>query len=100
MSRGPTPELMGRVRGDGLPDFFRYQDDGCEVSPKCVECPLPMCRYEHASGLRGVLNMARDEEIWQMKRAGVYPPEIAKSLGVSLRTVFRALEARKAASAA
>lgn len=26
--------------------YFAYRDDGCDVSPTCLQCPLPQCKYE------------------------------------------------------
>ena len=31
---------------EALPEFFTYRDDGCEVAPACLRCPLPQCRYD------------------------------------------------------
>ncbi len=28
-----------------------YPDDGCSVAPRCLACPLPVCRYDGAAGL-------------------------------------------------
>lgn len=38
--RDPDTEFLGNI-GKG-----NYVDTGCEVSPLCLRCPLPMCRYE------------------------------------------------------
>ena len=31
---------------DMLPEHFPYRDDGCDVSPSCLRCPLPRCKYD------------------------------------------------------
>lgn len=36
------PEFVGTVQG--IETVF--VDTGCEASPKCLECPLPICRYD------------------------------------------------------
>ena len=43
-----------------FPTASHYVDDGCEVSPKCLECPLPLCRYDDPQGF----------ENWQEGRRG------------------------------
>ena len=30
-------------------DALEYADTGCEISSKCVECPLPICRYDDSN---------------------------------------------------
>ncbi len=80
-----------RVRSDALPEFTRYRDDGCDVSPSCLNCPLPRCRYEEPGGLRALLNKTRDKHIVAQRTAGVPVAELATRFGVSRRTVFRVL---------
>jgi Helix-turn-helix domain of resolvase len=80
-----------RVRGDSLPEVTRYRDDGCDIHPQCLTCPLPRCRYEDPGGLKGMLNGMRDREIVRMRERGMPIEEIADEFGVSRRTVFRVL---------
>jgi len=80
-----------RVRSDALPEFTRYRDNGCDVSPTCLACPLPRCRYEEPGGLRALLNKTRDEQIVSQRASGVPVAELATRFGVSRRTVFRVL---------
>ena len=28
---------------DSLPEAHHYQDDGCDLAPACLRCPLPRC---------------------------------------------------------
>jgi hypothetical protein len=88
------PASKGRVRADALPEFTRYRDDGCDVNPSCLTCPLPRCRYEEPGGLRALLNEARDLEIVALRARGVSVAELAGRFGVSRRTVFRVLGSR------
>jgi hypothetical protein len=81
-----------RPRADSLPEFTHYRDDGCSVSPSCLTCPLPRCRYEEPGGLRAVLNEYRDRQIVELRRRGAPVPELAERFGVSRRTVFRVIE--------
>lgn len=84
-------------RSDSLPEYSRYQDDGCDIHDRCLTCPLPRCRYEEPGGLRGLLNELRDREIVQLRTKGVSVNELAGKFGVSRRTVFRILGSQKAA---
>ena len=31
---------------DRLPEFTSYDDNGCDLYPSCLSCPLPQCRYD------------------------------------------------------
>ena len=35
-----------RAFADDASEFYHYEDTGCEVSDSCLDCPLPMCRYD------------------------------------------------------
>ena len=80
-----------RVRSDALPEFTRYRDNGCDVHPSCLTCPLPRCRYEEPGGLRALLNKTRDAQIVAQRATGVPVAELATRFSVSRRTVFRVL---------
>lgn len=81
-----------RLRADALPEYTHYRDDGCDIHPHCLSCPLPRCRYEEPGGLRALLNQRRDREIVELRRRGVPVEVLAERFGVSRRTVFRILE--------
>ncbi len=91
------PKRYGRVRADALPEYTQYRDDGCEVHPHCLSCPLPRCRYEEPGGLRALLNERRDREIVEQRLRGASVEELADRFGVSRRTVFRVLESYRQA---
>jgi hypothetical protein len=88
-----------RVRADSLPEHTRYRDDGCDIHPRCLTCPLPRCRYEEPGGLRALLNEYRDREIVQMRMQGMGVDELAGRFGISRRTVFRILGSKAGARA-
>jgi hypothetical protein len=71
---------LPRVRGDQLPENMRYRDDGCNIHPQCLTCPLPQW------------NAHRDREIVALRMKGVGAAEVASRFGISRRTVFRVLE--------
>jgi hypothetical protein len=85
-----------RVRADALPEFTRYRDEGCDVHPSCLTCPLPRCRYDEPGGVRALLNLDRDREIFHLRRRqGLAVETLANRYGVSRRTVFRILQRGK-----
>lgn len=83
---------------DPLPEYLDWRDDGCEVAPRCLECPLPRCRFDEPGGLRGVLNEARDARVAQARRNGAGIDEIAARFAISRRSVFRILRHERAMS--
>lgn len=92
-----APRRYTRVRADALPEYTHYRDDGCEVHPHCLSCPLPRCRYEEPGGLRALLNERRDRQMVELRLRGASVEELADRFGVSRRTVFRVLESYRQA---
>jgi hypothetical protein len=85
-------ESQQRVRQDALPEFTRYRDEGCDLYPSCLTCPLPRCRYDKPGGARAIFNVRRDREIRRLRRGqGLSVDMLARRYGVSRRTVFRIL---------
>ncbi len=81
------------LRTDALPEHSQYRDDGCELFPSCLNCPLPLCRYDQPGGVRRLRTKARDKEIVRLRRRGHLPVDaLAHRFGVSRRTIFRILE--------
>src|SRR5712692_3597465 len=91
LRRRAGERTYGRVRADALPEHTRYRDDGCEVSPSCMSCPLPRCRYDEPGGLRGLVNSYRDGQMLELRLKGAPVEALAERFGVSRRTVFRIL---------
>jgi len=80
------------VRIDALPENLRYRDEGCDLSPSCLNCRLPVCRYDHPSGTRRLRTLGRDQEIVRLRRRERLPIDaLARRFDVSRRTVFRIL---------
>jgi hypothetical protein len=82
-----TPEL---VRDEALPEHADYRDTGCELSPSCLRCPLPRCKYDDTATSRQVATAARDREIALLRRkyrAPVYM--LMQTYGLSRRSIFR-----------
>lgn len=99
---GAVGQALRRVRRDALPEEIRYRDDGCDIHPQCLTCPLPRCRYDEPGGLRGLLNAYRDQQIVALRGDGAPVDQIAERYSLSRRTVFRILStgSRQAFSAA
>ena len=78
---------------DILPEHYLFKDDGCEVSPSCLRCPLPRCKYDDPGWYQREVRDQRDQKIHRAKQAeGLSVPQLAHRFGVSQRTVFRALQ--------
>jgi hypothetical protein len=87
------PPVGETGRGDALPEHIQYRDEGCDLSPSCLNCTLPLCRYDQPGGVRRLRTRGRDEEIVRLRRRERLPIEaLARRFGVSRRTVFRILE--------
>lgn len=80
------------VRSDTLPENTRYSDDGCEASPSCLKCPLPVCKYDDPGWTRRQDRGHRDDEIFRLRKAGVPVPELSRQFDVSTRTVHRIVQ--------
>ncbi len=77
---------------DVLPERYTYKDNGCEVSPSCLQCPLPQCKYDNPGWLQRQVRQQRDGEVLEVKRSrGLTAPQLAQHFGVSQRTVHRIL---------
>ncbi len=88
-----STEQGERRRDDALPEQTRYRDEGCDLSPSCLNCPLPRCRYDQPGGVRRLRTLGRDEEIVRLRRSERVPIDhLARRFGVSRRTVFRILK--------
>lgn len=90
------PVLQRPARSDALPEYIDYNDNGCDLYPSCLRCPLPQCRYEVSGGATAMLRMGRDASIvaaFRRKEATV--DDLARMFGLSRRTIFRVLERSK-----
>jgi hypothetical protein len=81
---------------DLLPEHMQYRDDGCEVSPTCLSCPLPACRYEVPGGLAALRRRPRDAQMLALHQRGTGVDRLCSQFGLSRRTVFRILAAARA----
>ena len=80
------------MRRDALPEWVSYTDDGCDVAPRCVECPLEECKYVVSSKQRWELrNGERNALIRAAAASGAKRQEIAAAAGLNLRTIHKLL---------
>ena len=81
-----------RLLVDTLPEHYTYKDDGCEVSPSCLRCPLPQCKHDAPGWYLRERRAQRDRTMSRLRsREGLSVTQLADRFGVSKRTVFRAL---------
>ena len=74
---------------DFVPEHCDYRDDGCDLFPSCLHCPLPTCRYDQPGQHTG--KELRDREMRRLHAAGMGVAELAQRFAVSTRTVYRAI---------
>jgi hypothetical protein len=72
---------------DRLPEQANYRDEGCDLSPTCLRCPLPLCRYDLPPKRAGAL--VRVARLQALLAEGKTADEAAEIMGVCRRTIFR-----------
>ncbi len=78
---------------DLRPEFCRYRDEGCQLAPSCLNCPLPQCVYDGRGGAQHILKLWRAKEMARLFiNEGRKVRELAQVFDVSERTVQRALK--------
>lgn len=66
-----------------------YPDNGCELSPKCLECSLPSCILDDMREKVRALKLKRNLAFRELVKQGKTLQEIANIYGVSVHTVQR-----------
>ncbi len=75
---------------DAVPEFFHYEDTGCEVSRSCLNCPLSRCKYDDPVWFQRHRRMAQDLKVWRtMQLEELTPDRAAERFSVTVRTIFR-----------
>ena len=86
---------------DAVPEFYHYEDTGCEVSGACLDCPLPQCKYDDPAWFQRNRRLARDFKIWSvMQQHDLTVEETAERFEVTVRTIFRIMRRCRDASLA
>ena len=88
----PALATLAPVRSDTLPENTRYKDDGCDVSLTCLDCPLPLCKYDDPGWLQRESRRTRDDEIFRLRQKRIPVAEISQRFGISTRTVHRIVQ--------
>ena len=71
-------------------------DTGCKVAPKCLECPLPQCRYDEPWGYQKLLLRQRDQAvIAAMEQDGLNVDQAAERFGLVVRTIYHIMRKAK-----
>lgn len=88
---------MGRGKGTPVLQIDRKvsvpADEGCEMSPSCLDCPLPRCRYDDPEWFRRWLHEQRDRKVLEASQGGkVSIRQLAERFSVTERTICRMLE--------
>ncbi|MCZ6539309.1 MAG: helix-turn-helix domain containing protein [Chloroflexi bacterium] len=87
-----VPQTLAPVRSDTLPENTRYKDDGCDVSSSCLDCPLPLCKYDDPGWLQRESRRTRDDEIFRLRQERIPVAEISQRFGISTRTGHRIVQ--------
>jgi hypothetical protein len=69
-----------------------YRDEGCDLFPSCLKCPLPRCRHDEEARGRRPSKLLRNERIMMEQASGAKTvAELARTFGVSKRTIQRVI---------
>ena len=86
-------KAAGLRANDDATEFYHYEDTGCEASDSCLNCPLPICRYDDPAWYQRNRRIARDFRILQaMEQESLTVDQTAERFGITVRTVFRILQ--------
>lgn len=74
-------------------DADRFEDEGCELHPSCLNCPRPVCKHDEPHSYTKLHTHARrDKRIYELRMSGVPPAEIKRAYGVSFRHIQRVMQ--------
>ena len=78
------------TRSSEAPNPNYYKDEGCKISPSCLTCPLPQCRYDDPISFQRERHLAKDFQVWNTIRSeSLTTDEAAERFSVTRRTIFR-----------
>lgn len=84
---------------DAVPEFYHYEDTGCEVSASCLNCPLPQCKYDDPVWYQRNRRLTRDFKVWSaIQQDDLTVDEAAERFSVTVRTIFRIMQRCREAS--
>lgn len=76
---------------DVRPEEMAYRDDGCDVAPACLRCPLPACKYDDPYLLRRGKKLRRDLTVMAARSEGLTVAKLAERFNVAERTIYRVI---------
>lgn len=84
---------MNIARQDTLPEGMKFPDDGCHEEPSCLNCKLPQCIYDTGAFQFSQEKKAeRDRRIFELRKQGVPPVDLARQFRLSPRSVLRIIQ--------
>ena len=83
--------LKTTIKSDFSADESNWKDNGCELFPACLSCPLPQCIEDKPRGKQKLRMLTRASQMAELRRCGKSTREIAALFKVSQRTVQRVL---------
>ena len=81
-------DTLVRTSVDAL-GLYAHPDEGCQHSPLCLDCPLPLCKYDDPGGEARRAKARRDSLVMWHLRRGATVLEIARKTGIGERTIYR-----------
>ncbi len=77
-----------RVERDKIEAFPK--DNGCSVSPSCLDCPLPRCKYDNPGEHRAAQRATKDAKVVEaIAIEKLTKDEAAERFKCTSRTIFR-----------
>ena len=78
---------------DAMPEFFHYEDTGCEAASSCLNCPLPRCKYDDPIWYQRNRRLAKDfQVVYTIQRERLSVEVAAERFSVTVRTIFRIMQ--------
>ena len=85
-----TRNVLASNPVDAVPEFYHYEDTGCEVAESCLKCPLPQCKYDDPAWFQRNRRLAKDLKVMSaMRLRNLTVDEAAEHFSVTVRTIFR-----------
>ena len=84
---GQSPMLM--TRNNPTHNNIEFKDDGCELAPSCLSCPLEFCKYDDPYQTERVVYSDRRLKILALKAKGLTTTSINRITGISKGVIRR-----------
>ncbi len=72
-----------------MSDIPHHTDTGCDVSPSCLSCPLPVCKFENRLFAGSEEKRQLYANVYKARLTGVKVNDLAVMFNVAPRTVSR-----------